>query len=94
MLRAGNLSVQAGAAPAPISSMPSPASPPPVAAPTPVAASFTSTAEALHGISFSYSMQKDAYADYEFLNDVGFWDSDFLFSLGPKDTCTMYHNVL
>eukprot|EP00435_Cladocopium_sp_Y103_P059745 s657_g21.t1 len=69
MLRAGNLSVQAGA-PAPVSSMPSPA-PPPVAAPTPVAASFTSTAtEALHGISFSYSMQKDAYADYEFLNDV------------------------
>ena len=50
--------------------------------------------EALHGISFSYSMQKDAYADYEFLNDVGFWDSDFLFSLGPKDTYTMYHNVL
>ena len=81
MLRAGNLSVQAGAASAPISSMPSPASPP-VAAPTPVAASFTSTAEALHGISFSYSMQKDAYADYEFLNDVGFWDSDFIFSLG------------
>ena len=74
MSRAGNLSVQAGAAPAPVSSMPSP--PAPVAAPTPVAASFTSTAEALHGISFSYSMQKDAYADYEFLNDVGFWDSD------------------
>jgi hypothetical protein len=38
--------------------------------------------EALHGISFSYSMQKDAYADYEFLNDVGFWDSDFIFCLG------------
>ena len=32
--------------------------------------------EPVHGISFSYSMQKDAYADYEFLNDVGFWDSD------------------
>ena len=24
-----------------------------------------------HGIKFSYSMQKDAYADLEFLNDVG-----------------------
>ena len=34
--------------------------------------------EPVHGISFSYSMQKDAYADYEFLNDVGFLD-DFNF---------------
>eukprot|EP00490_Sorites_sp_Unknown_P022832 CAMPEP_0114672242 /NCGR_PEP_ID=MMETSP0191-20121206/42541_1 /TAXON_ID=126664 /ORGANISM="Sorites sp." /LENGTH=347 /DNA_ID=CAMNT_0001934047 /DNA_START=8 /DNA_END=1047 /DNA_ORIENTATION=- len=25
-----------------------------------------------HGIKFSYSMQKDAYADYEFINDVGY----------------------
>eukprot|EP00438_Fugacium_kawagutii_P021932 Skav207179 [mRNA] locus=scaffold573:798500:800583:- [translate_table: standard] len=28
--------------------------------------------EVTHGIKFSYSMQKDAYADYEFLNDVGY----------------------
>ena len=42
-----------------------------VAADTTVAAGFVSNAEALHGVSFSYSMQKDAYADLEFLNDVG-----------------------
>ena len=75
MLTAGNLSVQGGAPPvaaaAPVSSMP-PVAAPAVTAPTPVAAGFTSTAtEPLHGIKFSYSMQKDAYADYEFLNDVG-----------------------
>jgi len=28
--------------------------------------------KALHGIKFSYSLQKDAYADLEFLNDVGY----------------------
>ena len=27
--------------------------------------------EKLHGIKFSYSLQKDAYADLEFMNDVG-----------------------
>ena len=55
------------------------ASPAPVAFPTPVvpsppvAASFvSSTGEALYGIKFDYAMQKDAYADLEFLNDVGF----------------------
>lgn len=26
---------------------------------------------ATHGIKFSYSIQKDAYADLEFMNDVG-----------------------
>ena len=41
----------------------------------PVAASFASASpEALHGVKFSYSMQKDAYADLEFLNDVGVSD--------------------
>ena len=71
---AGNNSVKA-APPAAAPSMPvAPpvAAPAPVAAPTPVAASFTSSsADALHGIKFSYSMQKDAYADLEFVNDVG-----------------------
>ena len=43
-----------------------------VAGDTTVAAGFVSNAEALHGVSFSYSMQKDAYADLEFLNDVGY----------------------
>eukprot|EP00435_Cladocopium_sp_Y103_P052428 s215_g16.t1 len=28
--------------------------------------------EAMHGIKFSYSIQKDAYVDLEFLNDVGY----------------------
>lgn len=27
--------------------------------------------ETLHGIKFPYALQKDAYADLEFLNDVG-----------------------
>ena len=27
--------------------------------------------KATHGIKFSYSIQKDAYADLEFMNDVG-----------------------
>ena len=27
--------------------------------------------KASHGIKFSYSIQKDAYADLEFMNDVG-----------------------
>ena len=74
MASAGNLSVQAPP-PAAAPSMPAaaPATPPPAAAPTSVAAAFTSTAQdTLHGISFSYSMQRDAYADLEFLNDVGF----------------------
>jgi len=74
MASAGNLSVQAPP-PAAAPSMPAaaPATPPPPAAPTSVAAAFTSTAQdTLHGISFSYSMQRDAYADLEFLNDVGY----------------------
>lgn len=29
--------------------------------------------QVLHGIKFPYALQKDAYADLEFLNDVGFW---------------------
>lgn len=28
--------------------------------------------QVLHGIKFPYALQKDAYADLEFLNDVGF----------------------
>ena len=72
---AGNNSVKAAPPPtmpaaAPVASPV--ASPPPVASSTPVAASFTSAStEALHGIKFSYSMQKDAYADLQYLNDVG-----------------------
>ena len=54
-------------APAPV------APPPPVVTAPPVVGSYTLTSqEALHGVSFSYSMQKDAYADLEFLNDVGY----------------------
>ena len=30
--------------------------------------------KATHGIKFSYSVQKDAYADLEFMNDVGYLD--------------------
>ena len=68
---AGNNSVKAVPPPTMPAAAPV-ASPPPVASPTPVAASFTSAStDAMHGIKFSYSMQKDAYADLEFLNDVG-----------------------
>jgi len=71
MSQAGNLSVQG---PPPASQAPAaPAAPVAApAAPPMVAASFTSTTEATHGIKFSYSMQKDAYADFEFINDVGY----------------------
>ena len=31
--------------------------------------------QALHGTKFGYSLQKDAYADLEFINDVGFLDN-------------------
>lgn len=31
----------------------------------------TDMRKALHGIKMPYSLQKDAYADLEFLNDVG-----------------------
>lgn len=69
MATAGNLSVQA---PPPAAS-PVPAAPAaaPPAPPTSVAAFTSTTTDALHGIKFSYSMQRDAYADFEFLNDVG-----------------------
>ena len=68
---AGNNSVKAAPPPTMPAAAPV-ASPPPVASSTPVAASFTSAStEALHGIKFSYSMQKDAYADLQYLNDVG-----------------------
>ena len=76
MATAGNNSVKAPPvsstpAAAPMASAPV-ASAPPVSPPPAVAAGFTSTAtEALHGIKFSYSMQKDAYADLQYLNDVG-----------------------
>eukprot|EP00438_Fugacium_kawagutii_P001373 Skav232165 [mRNA] locus=scaffold1040:591096:593957:- [translate_table: standard] len=38
----------------------------------PVAASFVSSGEAFYGRQGDYSMQRDAHADFEFLNDVGF----------------------
>jgi len=73
MATAGNLSVQAPPVASTPASMPAAPPTPPPSAPTSVAAGFTSTAtEAVHGIKFSYSMQKDAYADYEFINDVGY----------------------
>ncbi|CAK9050282.1 Ribulose bisphosphate carboxylase, partial [Durusdinium trenchii] len=60
-------------------------SPPVDTPPPPVIGSFTSQ-DSHYGIKFSYSMQKDAYADLEYLNDVGFAYSvqkdvyaDFLF---------------
>ena len=76
MARAGNLSVQgpppAASMPPPMPAAAAPVSAPPAAAPTSVAAGFTSTTmEPVHGIKFSYSLQKDAYADFEFINDVG-----------------------
>lgn len=46
-------------------------SPPVDTPPPPVIGSFTSQ-DSHYGIKFSYSMQKDAYADLEYLNDVGF----------------------
>ena len=91
MATAGNLSVQgAPAAPAmaaAVSPVTAPVAAP--AAPTSVAAGFTSTAEALHGIKFSYSMQKDAYADYEFLNDVGSLAQDW-----PKSRIDMCSDIM
>ena len=55
--------------------------PAPVAPPTPVAASFVgSTGGALYGTKFDYCKQRDAYADLEFLNDVGCLADDVLFS--------------
>ena len=82
LLTAGNNSVRAAAAPSPAAS---PATPPPAAPPasppTSVAAGFTSTStDTLHGIKFAYSLQKDAYVDLEFLNDVGCWGRKKLYS--------------
>ena len=76
LLTAGNNSVRAGAAPVAATPVAPPvSSPPPVAAPVsaapPVATMAASGGEKLHGIQFSYSLQKDAYADLEFINDVG-----------------------
>ena len=76
--QAGNNSLHAAPpsymqAPAPAPAPPPVAPPPPVVTAPPVVGSYTLTSqEALHGVSFSYSMQKDAYADLEFLNDVGY----------------------
>ena len=76
--QAGNNSLRAPAPPYSATATPPPAvapppaaAAPPVVAPPPVVGSFTTTADALHGIKFGYSMQKDAYADLEYLNDVG-----------------------
>ena len=58
-----------------------PVAPAPVAPPTPVAAPIPATGgDALYGIKFDYCKQKDAYADLEFLNDVGCLADDVLFS--------------
>eukprot|EP00913_Durusdinium_trenchii_P032608 g30523.t1 len=77
--QAGNNSLRAPAPPYSATATPPPAvapppaaAAPPVVAPPPVVGSFTTTADALHGIKFGYSMQKDAYADLEYLNDVGY----------------------
>ena len=73
LVTAGNNSVRGVAASAPAAAAAPVAAAPPVSSPTPVAASFTSAStDALHGVKFSYSKQKDAYADLEFLNDVGY----------------------
>ena len=77
--RAGNNSLRPAPTPPPFAaSTAAPPVPPvaPVAPPVPpamppVTTPPTSSTEVLHGVSFSYSMQKDAYADLEFLNDVG-----------------------
>lgn len=42
--------------------------------------------QVLHGIKFPYALQKDAYADLEFLNDVGFWAGDKL-DIWGEDWC-------
>ena len=86
--KAGNNSVR-NQAPAPAYSAtptavasPPPVAPPAMAPPPPVVGSYTHTGtEALHGINFSYSMQKDAYADLEYLNDVGDLGENSLFVL-------------
>lgn len=81
--RAGNNSLRPPTPPPFAASTAPPPVPPvaPVAAPVPPVAPPattppTSSTEVLHGVSFSYSMQKDAYADLEFLNDVGSSDSE------------------
>ncbi|CAJ1403870.1 unnamed protein product [Effrenium voratum] len=52
------------------------ATPPPVPSTPPAAAAYVGAVsagpEVSHGISFQYSFQKDAYADLEFQNDVGY----------------------
>ena len=67
---------------APPVAFPTPAAPStPVVTSTPVAASFVgSTGDALYGTKFDYCKQKDAYADLEFLNDVGCLADNVLFS--------------
>ena len=84
METAGNLSVQGGAAPAappPVaaaafvgSSAPvsSPAPAPAAPAPAPAVSSPGAPRTAMYGRKFEYSFQKDAYADCEFTNDVGY----------------------
>lgn len=77
MATAGNLSVQAGApSAAPMANAPVAAPAPvsaqmPVAASAPVATPASDSGDVLHGIKFPYAIQKDVYADLEFLNDVG-----------------------
>ena len=68
---ATSYSPPAPVAPPPVAP-PVPAVAPPVAAPvaTPVPTAYTG--EPFYGIKFDYAMQKDAYADLQFLNDVGF----------------------
>ena len=79
LVTAGNNSVRQpapgsappAAAPASFSpATPAPSAPPMAAAPPPVPAAAQGTA--IHGRKFEYSFQKDAYADLEFCNDVGY----------------------
>ncbi|OLQ08583.1 Ribulose bisphosphate carboxylase, chloroplastic [Symbiodinium microadriaticum] len=73
LLTAGNNSIKAAPAP----TLPPPGWTPPTARSTPAPAPAPSAPAVakntkLHGSSFEYSFQRDAYADQEFTNDVGY----------------------
>ena len=69
--------MQGGGVPAAASAPAAPAAPSmPMSSPAPVAAApmaaGQSTGDKFHGIKFEYSKQQDAYADLQYINDVGY----------------------
>eukprot|EP00434_Breviolum_minutum_P018083 symbB.v1.2.015950.t1/scaffold1203.1/size131588/17 len=71
MMWAGNLSVKEGA-PAPPAAVAAPAAPTPVAAAFVGASAQTGGTTLRHAPGFAYAVQKDAYVDLTFGNDVGY----------------------